>query len=231
MARKTRERDERSQRASERRQRERDAERVRLAEQEARHEAIAPAAQRKPVLDTAGNVVRRAMIEPDGLAFKRSSPLCHLAARQSAITRAHLEAAVQLMRAWEDGGRGVGMGSSNYAERTSGTPQSGYIADSVLASLGQQNRAKAEFLAAHARLGALWPVIQGIVLDGMDLTTWAAQAPQGFNRLNALGYLIAALDVLVAFYAEQRPAKQRGIQAVAVVRTRTEVAQSSAVTP
>jgi hypothetical protein len=224
-----------------------DAERRARIEQEhariegARQEAIAPAAQRKPVLTVgipievtetlhgkdgrtqkihrrvpglvSGTVYRAPLAVPDGVAFRRSSPLCHLFKRQAGITTDHLKAAARLQEAWETGGRGVGMGASNYQERTSGVAKSG-ISDAVLSSIGRQNVARDEFMVVRWRLGHSWKVIEGIVLDGMDVTTWAANKRPQCDYRTAEKLLVVALDRLVKVYESFEPDKPKTIRSV-----------------
>ena len=178
------------------------ARRAELADEE-----IAPAVQRHGVVTEDGEVYRVPRVERLGLTFKRSNPVHHLVARGT-CTRAHERAADRLARAWEDGGRGVGRGAAPYGERTSGTPQSGWISDQVLAQLGYQNRCRAEFAGAQTWLGALFPAVQAVVLDGIDLTAWTTLAGHP-NAQVARGYLVAALDRLVEFY-EAVEAARRG---------------------
>lgn len=192
------------------------------ARKEAADEEIAPAAQRHAVITADGEIYRVPRVERSGLTFKRSNPVHHLRARGT-CTKAHERAADRLAQVWEDGGRGVGRGAALYGERTSGTPQSGWISDHVLAQIGYQNRCRAEFAGAHTWLGALFGVLQAVVLDGIDVTAWAQieterrqreaillghDVPLPMDRNRGVGYLLAALDRLVEFYAALDRAKR-----------------------
>jgi hypothetical protein len=195
-----------------------DAKRAEIAAEE-----LAPAGQRHPVLGEDGEVYRVARVDRAGLTFKKSNPVAYLRKLGSA-TWAHQRAAERLVRSWEDGGRGIGRGASLYGERTSATPQSGWISDQVLAQIRYQNRCKAEFEAAHSWLGALFPAIQAVVLDGIDVTAWSklARKPDGELQFSsqqvAKGYLLGALDRLVEFYEavdrsrEAGPAEMRSVR-------------------
>ena len=206
----------RLQRASQRRQQAQDtAKRVAEAE-EVRQEGIAPAAQRKAVVDASGDVIRQARVEKDGLAFKRSSPLCHLFKLHS-VSIKQLAAGARLLQAWEDGGRSVGMGASNYGERTSSNPQSGWLAESVRVALAAQNKARDEFLAAAQFCGGLFPILQGVVLDGMDVTAWCRIRGGGMDRERGVVVLREALDRLGEFYVRITPVQASRISAVTVV--------------
>lgn len=167
--------------------------------EETRAEGVAPAIQRKPVLAPSGAVLRHPRVEPDGLAFKVSNPVARLVRLgSSAITAEHAVAAARINRAWEEGGRGVGMGASLYGERTSGGSEAGALSDRVLAVLGRQTAARDECVAAQAWCGRLWPAIVAVVLNGTDVTAWGVAI--GLDRKVALGRVGAALDRLVEFY-------------------------------
>jgi hypothetical protein len=205
----------RIQRGIERRQAVLDAAKRAAETEEARQEAIAPAAQRKAVVDASGDVIRQARVEPDGLAFKRSSPLCHLFKRGS-ISIVQLAAGARLLQTWEDGGRSVGMGASNYGERTSSSPQSGWLAESVRAALAAQNRSRDEFMAAAHYCGPAFPILEGVVLDGMDVTAWCKRRAGGMDRERGVFILRQALNKLDEFYASLTKVKAPRISAVTV---------------
>ena len=175
---------------------------VAAAAEEARQEAAVPAAQRVPVLDVAGAVLRRPRVEaePTG-TFVRTSPLARLALVQPAITVRHVVVAARLLRAWEDGGGGVGIGASNYGERVGGGVAKSGVSDAILAALGRQNRADAEFRAAQRWLGSSWPVVRGVVLEGQSVTYWSGKRVPAIDREMGMGLLVAAMDRLREFYA------------------------------
>lgn len=175
---------------------------VAAAAEEARQEAAVPAAQRVPVLDVAGAVLRRPRVEaePTG-TFVRTSPLARLALVQPAITVRHVVVAARLLRAWEDGGGGVGIGASNYGERVGGGVAKSGVSDAILAALGRQNRADAEFRAAQRWLGSSWPVVRGVVLEGQSVTYWSGKRVPAIDREMGMGLLVAAMDRLGEFYA------------------------------
>lgn len=221
---------ERRRRQAVRRDRERRAAEAAAQTEEERQEKIAPAAQRQPVLAPDGTVLRAARVEPDGKAFRVSNPIRALVRRgetRSAsgggqhpmIHAGHATAAERLSLAWEEGGRGVGKGASNYGERSSGTLTSGSISDATLAALAYQNRKRSEFLLAKRWLGSLWGIIEAVALAGMDVTAWAKRERKDARA--AVGFLAAALDRLVEFYERMDappPKRQPGrIQAATVV--------------
>lgn len=183
--------------------------------QERADEAISPLAQRVPVLAADGTVLRSARVQRNGSTFVRSTPLLHLVSRSGerpTITGQHMSAAKRLADAWDIAGGGVGIGASDYGGRTgaggNGGPQDGGM-------IWQQIEAQREIEGAAAFLGALWPCVRAVVLVGMDVTAFAATA--SLRREVALGYLRAALDRLVEFYAALDD-KPRAIRAAVVVR-------------
>ena len=189
----------------------------REAIEEARQEAIAPAIQRHAVLSRSGATLRAARIRADGPAFARSSPLVHLALKSPIITTGHVLAAARLQQAWEEGGAGVGMGASNYGERLGGGIAKSGISDAILASIGRQNDARDECCAAQWFVGRAWPILRGIVIDGMDTRAWADQCRPQISPQIAVDRLADALNRLVQFYAEiQRPAPASKIRAVEI---------------
>lgn len=166
-------------------------------------EQIAPAAQRHSVIARNGVMVRGPRVEACGLTFVRSNPLRHLAARSAGmevptIHDGHLRAAARLLAAWETGADGIGSGASNYQPR-SGAVQSGIIAEGLLTRLNAQIAARDQIDRAQRFLAGLWPVIHAVVIEGIDASSWASSV--GMDRKVAMGYLAAALDMLVTFYA------------------------------
>ena len=142
----------------------------------------------------------RVEAEPTG-TFVRTSPLARLALVQPAITVRHVVVAARLLRAWEDGGGGVGIGASNYGERVGGGVAKSGVSDAILAALGRQNRADAEFGAAQRWLGSSWPVVRGVVLEGQSVTYWSGKRVPAIDREMGMGLLVAAMDRLGEFYA------------------------------
>jgi hypothetical protein len=191
------------------------AERDRI--EEARQEAVVPAADRRPVLMPDGSIYRAARVRADGPAFIKSSAVAHLYRRGSKITTAHLVAADRLLRAWEEGGRSVGMGASLYGERVGCVAKSG-ISEHVLKAIGRQNDALDDCRAAQWALGRMWPIVRGMVLDGMSAKVWSALRRPPVSPEWAILRLVRALDRLVVFYADLRlPDKPGRIRSAQVV--------------
>lgn len=185
------------------RQRQAIVEAERVKRQEVADDKGAPKVQRDTIATADGATLRAPRVERDGLTFKRSTPLVHLAKRSEGmeaptITAAHVRAANRLARAWEMAGEGIGVGASNYGERLGG----GMPNTMEPPSLGFQLDAQREIASAHAWLGALWPAIYAVVIQGMDVTSYAAKAKK--DRKLALGYVQASLDRLVEFYKPRR---------------------------
>ena len=190
---------------------------TREAIEEARQEAVAPAVQRHAVMTATGATLRAARIQADGHAFVRSSALVHLALRSPIITAGHVLVATRLQRAWEEGGAGVGMGASNYSERLGGGIAKSGISEAVRACIGRQNDARDECCAAQWFTGRSWPILRGIVIDGMDATAWADQCRPQITPQVALDRLSDALSRLVQFYTKiQHPAPASKIRAVEI---------------
>ena len=196
------------------------AERDRI--EEARQEAIVPAASRKAVLTPSGAVLRAARITPDGPAFIRSSALAHLFRRNVGITAGHLVAAQHLLDAHDIAGEGVGMGASNYGERLGGGIAKSGISEGKHAALLRQTEAEAEVDAAKWFLGRSWRIVRGVVLAGCSLEVWAAaQNPPIYAKV-VTKRLITALNRLVLFYRGPG-AKATGKIRSAQVVARTEI--------
>jgi hypothetical protein len=124
----------------------RQAARQRAEQQEQRDEAVAPCAQRLPVLGR------------DGIVFVRSNPVKRMVARgqgkdRPLLSKRHADAADRLLRIWEEGAS-VTAGVAHYGVRLSGTSTSGEIADGVLRGINRQIAARAEIEGIKTRLGA-----------------------------------------------------------------------------
>lgn len=186
--------------------------------QEALDEAIAPAVQRRDVLDGSGAVLRAARVKRDGVAFIRSSPIDHLIARGNAklergeapmFTLAHKLAVDRLAVQWDLVGEGVGLGASDWGSirgprSTAPTTPAGH--DALLDQVGR----RIEVEATAAWLGALWPIVRDVGLKGMSLAAWSAR--EGMNPTAAAGYLKAALDRLVTMGAQAEPERRPKIR-------------------
>jgi hypothetical protein len=177
------------------------AEAKELAE-EARAEDIAPSVRRKPVLRPDGSVYRHATLEAAGAVFIHSNPIKHLVARGSKRVEAgeeptiglhHLAAAERLQAAWNIAGEVITAGVSSYGDPRGGDGSGAH------AMVLRQIASSAQVAGAAAWLGALWPVVREVALRGIDVTAWARSV--GMDRKVALGFLRAALDRLVEFYA------------------------------
>ena len=168
--------------------------------EEARQEAIVPAASRKAVLTPSGAVLRAARITPAGPAFIKSSALAHLFKRNVGVTAGHLVAAQHLLDAYDIAGEGVGIGASNYGERLGGGIAKSGISEGKHAALLRQTEAEAEVDAAKWFLGRSWRIVRGVVLAGCSLEVWAAaQNPPIYAKV-VTKRLITALNRLVRFY-------------------------------
>jgi hypothetical protein len=184
------------------------AEADRARKVEAAAEDIAPASQRHPVV-SAGLVLREARLVPDGVTFRRASPLSAMS--RSSITPPRERAADRLLRAWEDGGQGVGVGAVQYGERTSGEVTTGWISDGVIAKLAYQTRCRDEYAAAMVSLGSSAPIVRAVVLEGVSVDMWSLRnAGDCPNAQVARGYLLAGLDRLVDFYVAR--ARAAGVE-------------------
>jgi hypothetical protein len=171
--------------------------------QEQRDEAIAPRAQRLPVLGRDGEVIRGARLERDGIVFIRSNPIKRLVARgqgkdRPLFVKRHADAVERLLRAWEEGGEGITAGVAHYGVKISGSSSAGMIADGVLTGVNRQVAARAELEGVKARLGARWGALFSIAIAGIDVSAWGAAV--GMNPNCAAGYCAACLDMLCDFY-------------------------------
>jgi hypothetical protein len=200
-----------------------EARKAEAARSEQAAEQLAPGAQRHAVLAN-GEVIRHPRVERDGITFRASSPIRQMVAR-GGIDRDQERAAERLSAAWEIGGRDVAMAGRWYdGTRGTSTPQTGVIAEHVRAKIGDQNRARDEVVSAARAIGGGFNVIRAVALEGMDVAAWG-RLNGGKNCQVAKGYLLAALDELVAFYLRLDAVRERTSRMrAAVVVQRGEVA-------
>ena len=179
------------------------AEQERARKEEDRQEAISPAAQRNAVVDATGAILRGPRVVPDGVTFIRSNPIRRMyeigkvKGDAALIRKPHWEAAERLQWAREHG-QHVGQVPSSLGERVAGAIVTGWISDTKLKALGYQTRMGWEFAGASVFLGALWPIVERIALDGADVATVAVETCRSSDVTR--GYLVAALDRLVEYY-------------------------------
>lgn len=190
--------------------------------QEDKDEAITPAAQRQPVLTPDGDVLRSARVMRDGVTFIRANPLAQIISGiergNSMFNATHIAAAKRLLNTWDAVGGGIGLGASDWgslrgARGTAPTTPSGHSA--LVAQVEQEM----ELHHVSTCLGALWPCLHSIVLEGMSVAAWA-----GKKRINANaagGFLLAALSNLVLIYRDRDvPLERRGRVRTVVVGER-----------
>lgn len=192
-----------------------------------REEFIAPAAQRKPVLDANGDIIRGPLVERAGGTagfFVRSNPLRALWVRSQTraakldratlITDAHLACAERLLRAWIETADGITVSPAPFmAEHINAGGSGGSLtAGAVILQIAQAE----EWRAARSFLGNdLWRPIHHVVLIGIPVKTWAISLQ--WDEKFAMGYLVCSLDRLVAFYDERMPNRRRKSDRLAVV--------------
>jgi hypothetical protein len=187
--------------------------RARKAAEEARAEQLAPQVQRITVFARDGRTVLRGpRVEQQGVTMIRSNPVKRLAARSRSkefptIGEAHVTAADRLLTDWEEGHGSIGHGCMNYAERTSTSNTPGSISEAVMAAINAQTEARDNIVRVQERLGALWPVIHAVVICNVDPSAWGEA--QGMNAHMSVGYVVAALDLLLLCY-QPREREQRG---------------------
>lgn len=194
-------RDRRRQLATEKK---RQAARQRVEQQEARDEAIAPRAQRLPLLGRDGEVLRGARLERDGVSFRRSNPIRTMVMRglnkeNPLLSKRHSDAADRLLAAWEMAGGGITFGVAKYGVKLSSMPTTGTLSDAVLRGVNAQIDARRELEAIKTVLGARWGALFSIVIGGIDVSAWGQAV--GMNPHVAAGFVACCLDALVDFYA------------------------------
>lgn len=187
--------------------------RARKLAEEARAEQLAPQVQRITVYARDGKTVLRGpRVEQQGVTMIRSNPIKRLAAHSRrkefpTIGEVHVTAADRLLTDWEEGHGSIGHGCMNYTERTSTSNTPGSISDAVMAAINAQTEARDNVARVQERLGALWPVIHAVVICNVDPSAWGEA--QGMNPNMSVGYVVAALDLLVRCY-QPRERAQRG---------------------
>jgi hypothetical protein len=182
----------------------RQAARQRAEQQEQRDEAVAPRAQRLPVLGRDGEVVRGARLERDGVVFIRRNPIKTMVARgrnkgSPLLSKRHSDAADQLQRAYEEGGEGVTAGVANYNVKIGGASSTGVIADGVLRGVNRQIAARTEIEGVKTYLGGRWGAVYSVVIAGLSVIAWGEAV--GMNGHCAAGFVAACMDALADFYA------------------------------
>ena len=201
-------RQERRQLAAERRKA---AAKEKAEREEARAEHLAPKVQRMPVYARDGKtVLRGSRVEQSGATMVRSNPVKRLAAHSRGkdfptVGEAHVTAADRLLTAWEES-HGAPVLCSNYGERSASSSMPAGLSDATLHAAHVHIAARDEVLRIQARLGALWPVIHAVVICHIDPSAWGEA--QGMNPHVSVGYVTAALDLLVRCY--EPPERKRG---------------------
>ena len=138
--------------------------------------------------------------------------------RPPLVSDQHLAAAERLRQTFEATAEGVGLFGSSVTWTRINLPVAG--AANPLAMVGRltsQLAERREWLSARSYLGPLWPALETVVLGGSDVKFLAMQ--RDWSEPMALGYLIAALDKLVVFYATTDagpPVGRTGIRAAAI---------------
>jgi hypothetical protein len=202
-------RQERKLLAAQRRQQEAKAKAER---EEASAEHLAPRVQRVAVLGRDGKTVLRGpRVERQGIGMVRSNPVKRLAARSRGkdfptVSEAHVVAAGCLITAWEEA-HGAPVACSNYGERSAKSSTPAGLSDAVMHAAHIHIAARDEILRVQARLGALWPVVHAVVICAIDPSAWGEA--QGMNPSMSVGYVMAALDLLMRCY-EPREERTRG---------------------
>jgi len=169
---------------------------------ECKAELIAPKHIRKPVIDDSGRTVRGALVIVDGSRVRRASVLDRLRSyaeereargKSSLITARRVKAAERLQVDHAEVGAGIGVATSDYLRCTGGNGSA-----DPHGAIGQQIATRERLLAALAWCGSFTDIITPIVLDGVDVRSWAEA--RGYDRQQAVGYLAAALERLACFY-------------------------------
>lgn len=208
-------------------QRRKVAEQVRQQRDEEAAEKIAPRAQRKSQVRVSmqnadGETVTRYL--PGGrlsaertslgnVRVTRTNVVANLHARQAKriaagkkpmITEEHVKAAAKLAADFDEVGTGIGLGASDYLNKSAGrtAPGSG-VSAAKHAAIMEQLSTRARLEAALTYVGGQVDIIVPVVLQGVDVSAWAEA--RGFSADQSVGYLAAALDRLAEFYAGGKP--------------------------
>lgn len=186
---------------------------------ESRAELIAPRHVRHAVTDQDGRVVRGALVIVDGGRVRRASVLDRLRAYgaeresrglSSLITLRRVKAAERLQIDHSEVGGGIGVATSDLLRCTGSNGGA-----NPHAAIGQQIATRERLLAALAHCGTFTDIIVPIVLDGIDVRSWAES--RGYDRQQAVGYLAAALERLACFYDPPKIAGNGGTMRAAIV--------------
>jgi hypothetical protein len=192
-------------------------ERQRRRENQRKREAAAREAWAQAVEAAAAKagtrVVRRAVIASDGRVLcgirvnvadgraRLANPVLGL----TAITKTQKRAAARLQADWREVGEGIGLGAASYDAPSGHGDGSGRHG-----ALMAQVRAQERLAGALNALGAFAPAMKRLILHCVPLETWKAESGLGDD---ALGFVRAALDRLVAFYADIIPEAPRSVSA------------------
>lgn len=184
-------------------------------------EKLAPEAQRNPVMDANGNVVKAPRVYRFGRNYEAVSPIEYYyvlgkereeKGKEPLIKEEHRLAAKRLVQAYEEGGVGIGQGASDYGRQPArGTTPTGY-SDVLLARLEAQRKQRDLYLAAklYMERTGLWAVTKAIVIDGIYITVWAKSV--GMDRDAAVGFMAAAMKALVGFWnLVDKPKERRAL--------------------
>lgn len=187
---------------------------------------IVPRAQREPVVDRTGAVLRGARIEVEttiagSVRITRRNVISSLHslgrsrgtdAEGSMITARHVAAAEVLLRDWDEVGAGIAPPPLDLL-RTGG---SGGGHEGQILRLAGQVATRDRLAAALAHCGTHAPILHAVVLSGVSVRVCAIGMQ--VNRRQLVGYLAGALDRLIEFY------EARGMKIVAFkgAKARTE---------
>lgn len=221
-------------RLTKKQQRQAEARRRRIEAQEAQRqrdeeaaEKIAPRAQRQnhvrvTMPDANGQISTRFLTghrltaERTALGnvrVSRTNVVANLHARQSRrvaagkkamITEEHVKAAVRLQTDFDEVGTGIGLGASDYLNKSAGrtAPGSG-VSAAKHAAIAEQLDTRARLEAALTYVGGMVDILVPVVLQGVDVSAWAEA--RGFSADQSVGYLAAAMNRLCEFYAGGEP--------------------------
>lgn len=186
--------------------------RIRKADEEARAEKLAPQVQRVAVFARDGvTMLRGPRVEQQGVTMVRSNPVKRLAARSRnkefpTIGDTHVAASDRLLVSWEEA-HGSPCQCANYAERQGNRSSPGSVSQAAIVAANDFVRARDDVLRVQEYLDGLWPVVHAVVICGIDPSAWGEQ--QGLNAAMSVGYVVAALDMLVRCYQPCKPKRGR----------------------